>query len=78
MLFDEIMKSEKLQDPEIRKAGEIGRSNKKLKNKRSRSTSMSVGAFRMSLFIVGAILSISALAGLVYVAWKAIEIYIGG
>lgn len=78
MLFDELMQSKKMEDPEIRQAADIGRSKTKVKNKRGHKTSVSVGTFRNSMLIVGVVLSLAAIAAIVYGAWKVIEIYIGG
>lgn len=78
MLFDELMQSKKMEDPEIRKAADIGRSEVKVKSKRGRKTSVSVGTFRASMFIVGIVFSLAAVSAIIYGAWKVIEIYIGG
>jgi hypothetical protein len=78
MLFDELMQSKKMEDPEIRKVADIGRSAAKVKSKRGRKTSVSVGTFRNTLLIVGVVLSLAAVSAIVYGAWKVIEIYIGG
>jgi hypothetical protein len=78
MLFDELMQSKKMEDPEIRKPAEIGRSEAKIKSKRGRKTSVSVGTFKNSMLIVGIVLSLAAITAIVYGAWKVIEIYIGG
>lgn len=78
MLFDDLMQSKKMEDPEIRKAADIGRSETKVKSKRGRKTSVSVGTFRTSMLIVGVVFSLVAVAAIVYGAWKVIELYIGG
>lgn len=78
MLFDELMQSKKMEDPEVRQAADIGRSKAKVKSKRGRKTSVSVGTFRNSMLIVGVVLSVAAISAIVYGAWKVIEIYIGG
>lgn len=78
MLFDELMQSRKMEDPEIRQAADIGRSKAKVKSKRGRKTSVSVGTFKNSMLIVGVVLSLAAISAIVYGAWKVIEIYIGG
>jgi hypothetical protein len=79
MLFGELSDVKKMEDPEIRQAGEIGRSKKKIRGqKRARSTSVSFSTLRITMITVGSILSLAAAGGLIYLAWKAIEIYIGG
>jgi hypothetical protein len=78
MLFDELMQSKKMEDPEIRKAADIGRSETKVKSKRGRKTSVSVGTFKNSMLIVGIVFSVAAISAIVYGAWKVIELYIGG
>lgn len=78
MLFDELMQSNKMEDPEIRQSAELGRSKKKIKNHRKRHTSVSVGTFRASMFIVGTLFTIAAAAGIIWLGWKVIQIYIGG
>lgn len=78
MLFDELMQSKKMEDPEIRKAADIGRSETKVKSKRGRKTSVSVGTFRTSMLIVGIVFSLVAVSAIIYGAWKVIELYIGG
>jgi hypothetical protein len=78
MLFNELMQSRKMEDPEIRQAADIVRAETKVKSKRGRKTSVSVGTFKNSMLIVGIVLSLAAISGIVYGAWKVIELYIGG
>lgn len=78
MLFDELMQSKKMEDPEIRKAADIGRSDVKVKSKKGRKTSVSVGTFKNTMLIVGIVFSVAAISAIVYGAWKVIELYIGG
>lgn len=78
MLFDELMQSKKMEDPEIRKAADIGRSEAKVKSKRGRKTSVSVGTFKNSMLIVGIVMSLAAISGIAFLVWKVIELYIGG
>lgn len=78
MLFDELMQSSKMEDPEIRKAGDIKRADNKVKDYRKKRTSVSMKTFRTSLFVVGALLIVAIVTAIGYFGWKAIEIYIGG
>lgn len=78
MLFDELMQSRKMEDPEIRKAADIGRTEAPVKSKKGRKTSVSVGTFKNSLLIVGIVMTLAAVCGIAFLGWKAIQIYIGG
>lgn len=78
MLFDDLMQSKKMKDPEIRKPGEIRRAEGNVNDYRRKRTSVSAETFRISLFVVGALLTVGIIAAVGYFGWKAFEIYIGG
>lgn len=78
MLFDDLMQSKRLEDPEARKAEDIRRKSPKVKTRRGRKTSVSVGTFRGSMIATGLIFSLLGVSAIVYGAWKVIEIYTGG
>jgi hypothetical protein len=67
-----------MEDPEIRKAEDIVRSEVKIKSKKGRKTSVSDGTYKNSMLIVGIVLSLAAISALAWGAWKVIELYIGG
>lgn len=77
-LFNELMQTKRLQDPEARKPAELVRSEKKSRGFRSHKTSVSVNTMRYSMMIVGGALGLAAIGGIGWLAWKAIELYIGG
>lgn len=77
-LFNELVQSKRLADPEVRKPAEIKRSEKVNKGFRRRSTSVSVNTLRYSTLAAGVLLGLAAIGGIGWLVWKAIELYIGG
>ena len=78
MLFDELMNSQRMEDPEERHAQPIQRVEAKSKFKRTRSSSVSGRTFRWSIRVLTVLLSLGLIAGIVAVVVYGVRLFIGG
>lgn len=78
-IFDDFELPKKMSDPEVRKAEDLKRSNKKLRGwRKSSNTSVSLNKLNMVLAIVGIIAGLLVAAVVAYGIYFGIQLYLNG
>lgn len=77
MLFEELSKNKRIEEPEERRAEEIKRASKP-KRKKSKFSSVSLQTVNRTLTFLGIIGALVILAGIVYVSYLGFNLYVNG
>lgn len=80
MLFDSLVTSHKMEDPEARKPEGLKRASAPSKRRwrfKMKKTSVSMSTLRVSMFVLATLFSVAIIGGLGYLLWMAFKIYVG-
>lgn len=77
MLFEELNKSKRIEEPEERKAEDLKRASSKRKN-RKHSSSVSLKTVNATLTVLGIIGAVVLVAGIVYACYWGFNLYVNG
>lgn len=76
-VFNELLNIEKMEDPEERKAAELGRSQKKTGQVKSgKKTSVSANTYRITMFLIKLVVFLAVLGVAVFLSWYLIAMFI--
>lgn len=78
MLFEELNRSKRIEEPEERKAEELKRAPQKRKKGFGRKKSVSLNTVHTTLTIVGFLGAIAIVAGVVYLGYLGYGLYVNG
>lgn len=75
-LFDELLTTKKMEDPEERKAAELERSKKKAGRVRSKETSVTAETYNRTMLLVGIAVGLIVLSIISYVVYLGVMKFI--
>ena len=75
-LFDELLSTNKMEDPEERKAEELARSKNKAGKVKAKETSVTASTYNRTMILVGTIVGLAILALVAYVVYLGVMSFI--